>query len=198
MEFRPLVPATLSDFETLFGASGGCSGCWCMYWRKTRAEFGRDVGAGNRDAMRALVSSGVVPGLLAYRNGEPVGWCSVAPREDFASIDRSPVLKRLDDRPVWSVTCFFVRRDQRRTGVTRALLQAAIRHAAARGASLLEAYPLADDRKRADWERYMGLPKLYEDAGFEVVARPSASRLVMRKTLGPEDSGERNDTWTNG
>jgi GNAT superfamily N-acetyltransferase len=198
MDFRPLVAADLPDFETLFGANGGCAGCWCMWWRKTRSEFARDAGEGNRKDLRALVASGVVPGILAYADGEPVGWCSVAPREDFPSIGRSRTLKRLDDRPTWSIVCFFVRKDRRRQGVTRALLAAAVRYAASRGATLLEAYPLASDVARADWESYMGYRSLYAEAGFTVAARPSPARLVMRRPVRPEDSGERNATWTNG
>lgn len=194
MEFRPLVPATFPDFEALFGPTGACMGCWCMWWRKTRAAAQRDArdgGEANRRDMEALVASGTVPGLLAYDGGRPVGWVSVAPRSQFASLARSRVLAPLDDRPTWSVICFYVAKDARRRGLARDLLGAAIRHAACNGATLLEAYPMAQPdgpRRRADWENYMGFPRLFEEAGFTVAARPSPARLVMRRTLRPEDA----------
>ena len=97
-----------------------------MYWRLTRREFTKSQGEGNRRAMKAIVESGEVPGVLAYLDGEPVGWCSVAPRERFGSLERSPVLKRLDDKPVWSIVCLFVARGQRTKGITSTLISGAV------------------------------------------------------------------------
>lgn len=103
LEFHPLTRERWSDFEELFGERGAYGGCWCMWWRLTRREFEQQQGEGNRQAMKAIVESVQVPGILAYAAGEPVGWCSVAPREHYGSLNRSPVLKRLDDTPVWSI-----------------------------------------------------------------------------------------------
>jgi len=97
MEFHPLTPERWPDFEKLFGPRGAYGGCWCMWWRTTRSQFEKQGGEGNRRAMKNIVDSGEVPGIIAYADGQPVGWCSVAPRDSYGSLNRSPVLKRLDD-----------------------------------------------------------------------------------------------------
>jgi hypothetical protein len=115
-----VTPDRWDDLVALFGENGAYANCWCMWWRKSGAEFSRGVrnrGAGNRRAMNRLVQDGRVPGLLAYREGRPVGWVSVAPREEFGRIQRSPTLKPVDDKPVWSIVCFFMHRGEREKGV---------------------------------------------------------------------------------
>src|ERR1051325_9862983 len=138
----PLTPERWADLETLFGPRGACGGCWCMLWRLSRADFERDKGANNRAAMRALVDAGAMPGILAYLDGEPVGWCAVAPRSDYPALERSRVLKRLDDAPVWSVSCLFVRKDCRRQGISVKLLRAAIDFVRECGGQIVEGYPV--------------------------------------------------------
>ena len=118
MLFKPLTKDRWSDFEELFGKRGAYGGCWCMWWRLTRKEFEQGQGEGNRQAMHAIVNSGKIPGILAYHKGKPVGWCSVAPREQFGPLERSRILKRIDDRAVWSIVCFFVAKGLRRQGIT--------------------------------------------------------------------------------
>jgi len=108
LEFHPVTPKRWTDFETLFGAKGACGGCWCMLWRLTRKEFEQQKGEANRQAMKTIVESGEIPGLLAYSEKQPVAWCSVAPRENFPALERSRVLKKIDDKPVWSISCFFI------------------------------------------------------------------------------------------
>jgi uncharacterized protein YndB with AHSA1/START domain len=105
LSIHPLTPDRWDDLETLFGPRGAIGGCWCMWWRQTRSEYDRQKGEGNRQAMRAIVASGEIPGLLAYSGGRPVAWCSVAPRTAYPSLDRSRVLQRVDDQPVWSIVC---------------------------------------------------------------------------------------------
>src|ERR1041384_986969 len=100
LTFEPLTPERWDDFKTLFGPKGACAGCWCMLWRLKRSDFDRGKGAGNRAAMRKLVKAGAEPGILAYRDGEPIGWCAVAPREDYSALERSRVLKKVDEQPV--------------------------------------------------------------------------------------------------
>jgi len=85
-EVHPLTPKRWPDFETLFGDHGAYGGCWCMWWRSTRREFEERKGEGNRRALKAIADGGKVPGILAYLGQEPVGWCSVAPREEFGSL----------------------------------------------------------------------------------------------------------------
>ena len=98
LQFASLTPDTWKDFEALFGARGACGGCWCMWWRLKRPEYLRQKGAGNRAAMKKITRSGDSAGLIAYLKGAPVAWCSVAPRESFPVLDRSRVLKRLDEK----------------------------------------------------------------------------------------------------
>jgi len=182
LTFRPLTPARWRDFELLFGKSGACGGCWCMWWRQTRAEFGANHGERNRRAMKRIVDSGEVPGVMVYEGRTPVGWCSVAPRERFASLERSRVLRRLDDTPVWSIVCLFVARSHRGRGLAVALIRAAAEHAEQRGARMVEAYPTAPrGRALPDISSFMGVPAQYERAGFRVAARPSRARVVMRR-----------------
>ncbi|MEM3726025.1 MAG: hypothetical protein QXK98_04075 [Candidatus Bathyarchaeia archaeon] len=100
LEFHPLTTARWADLEKLFGKNGACGGCWCMWWKLKRSDFLRQRGEGNRRALKSIVDSGVVPGILAYADGEPVGWCAVAPREAYPTLERSRVLKRVDDKQV--------------------------------------------------------------------------------------------------
>lgn len=185
LAFHPLIKERWRDFEALFGKNGALGGCWCMWWRISRAAFDRQKGDGNRRAMKAIVASGTVPGILAYEDGIPVGWCSIAPRGQFASLNRSPVLKRIDERPVWSIVCFFVAKGHRGRGITRQLIQAGLLHAAAHGADMVEAYPAEPrDRKKLGAETvFMGLPGLFRSLGFRVAARPSPARTIMRYTI---------------
>jgi GNAT superfamily N-acetyltransferase len=185
MEFHPLTVGRWPDLEKLFGARGAYGGCWCMYWRLTRAEFARGQGDGNRRALKRIVESGRVPGILAYSGGEPVGWCSVAPREDYPSLERSPVLKRLDDKPVWSITCFYIARGHRGQGVTEALIRAAVAYVKRRAGKIVEAYPTRPrGRTLAPVSNYQGVPAMFKRVGFEECARPSAAKVVMRYYIG--------------
>ena len=182
--FHPLTPDRWDDLERLFGPSGACWGCWCMYWRLKRKELDANGSQGNRRAFQALVRSGAEPGILAYEGDEAVGWCSVGPRETYGSLERSPVLKRIDDRPVWSLVCLFVHGRHRSAGVARDLVRAAVRHAGSRGARWVEAYPRdPGDGKLSAMSSYMGTPALFAEAGFEEGARPSEQRVIMRRAV---------------
>lgn len=184
------VPLTFDrwpDLEKLFGPHGAQAGCWCMWWRETASEFTARKGEGNRKALRAIVASGDVPGLLAYAGDEPVGWCAVAPRERYVRLARSRTLRPIDEQPVWSITCFFVARRYRRQGITANLLDAAVAFVRDRGGHIVEAYPIAP--ASADYPAayaYTGLLSTFLAAGFQVVARPSASRAVVRRVIEPQ------------
>jgi len=185
LEFHPLIPERWRDFTRLFGKRGAYGGCWCMWWRSTRREFEARQGAGNRRAMKRLVDSGHVPGIIGYDDEMPVAWCSVAPREEFSSLERSRVMKRLDDTPVWSLVCCFVAKSHRRQGVIHELVRAAVDHAARHGATVVEAYPTAPRGKRLPpVSSFMGVPEVFARAGFVECARPSAARRIMRRTIG--------------
>ena len=184
LEFHPLTPDRWRDLQALFGPRGAVGGCWCMWWRLKRSEFERRQGDGNKRALKKIVASGEEPGILAYAGGQPIGWCAVAPREAYPVLDRSPTLKRVDDRPVWSVTCFFIARPWRRKGVTVALLEAAIEYAARRGATIVEGYPV-EPKKDSMPEVYAftGMASAFRKAGFIEVARRSETRPIMRYML---------------
>ncbi len=183
LAIHPLTPDRLPDLEALFGPRGACAGCWCMWWKLPRAAWVRGKGEGNRQAMRRQVRAGVVPGLLAYDDRGPVGWCAVEPRAAYPRLAGSRTLAPVDDAPVWSVTCFFVARRARRTGVTGALLAAAAEHARAHGARILEGYPVDPRGATADAWLYTGLASTFARAGFDEAARRSPTRPVMRKRL---------------
>ena len=181
---HPATPSRWRDVERLFGERGACAGCWCMWPRLPSAEFARGRGAGNRRALKRLVTGNHRPGIIAYRAGTPVGWCAVAPRDHYRRLERSRVMARVDDRPVWSVVCFFVAPEARASGVSTALLRAAIIHAARCGATLVEGYPHdAAGRRMADTFAWFGLAAAFGAVGFEEVARRSKTRPIMRRVV---------------
>lgn len=181
LNFRPLTPKDWADFETLFGPRGACAGCWCMWWRVAGGVFEKNKGDGNREAISELVQSGQVPGILAYVGKEPAGWCSIAPREEFPRLNRSPMLKPVDDLSVWSVVCFFINKKYRRRGLTEALLRAAIEYARGQGATVVEGYPVETDK--ANYPvigAYTGFASTFRKMGFREVLRRRATRPIMR------------------
>jgi GNAT superfamily N-acetyltransferase len=182
--FKPVTIGEWPDMQRLFGPNGADGGCWCMWWRIKRSEFDHNHGEPNRQAMEAIIRSGEVPGLLAYLDTEPIGWCSVAPREAFPVLDRSPVLKRIDDQPVWSIVCFYIAPNFRRGGLTRLLIEAAINYARSRGATIVEAYPVDPETSRVDpGEAFTGLIDTFRKAGFKEVARRSKRRAILRYSV---------------
>lgn len=183
-EIHPVTADRWDDMEDLFGPSGA-SGCWCMWWRQTSAEFSEHAGEQNRRLLLQLVHDDRVPGLLLYRDGRADGWCSVAPRSEFGRLNRSPILKPVDELPVWSVACFYVRRGHRGSGLAAALLDGAIEHARRAGAHLLEGYPIDTSVRSGVGAAalYTGTLGLFLRAGFGEVARRSEARPIVRRSL---------------
>jgi len=157
-----------------------------MFYRKT----GTDTGSGleNRRAMKTLVDRGTVPGLIGYENGVPVAWVSLGPRQDYSKLRRSVVMKPVDDRPVWSIVCFFVDRSARGRGLSERMLRAAIDYARSCGARLLEAYPVDKDEPSHPDDMFHGAKSMYDRARFREVARRKPTRPVVRKALRPGSS----------
>ena len=180
VQFHPVTPDRWKDFEKLFVQNGACAGCWCMWWRLTRNEFSQKHYAGNKRMIKKIIMVGEEPGILAYADDEPIGWCAIAPREAYPALDRSNVLQRVDDQPVWSVTCFYVARGWRKQGVTEHLLEAGIKFARQRGAKIVEGYPIDTKDKMAPVSVYTGLLPVFKRAGFVEVARRSPTRPIMR------------------
>ncbi len=184
LDFHPVTPERWGDLEKLFGPRGAIGGCWCMWWRIKRAEFGKQQGDGNHEAMCSIVESGKVPGILAYSAGEPVAWCSIAPRDEFSVLDRSPVLKRVDHQPVWSIVCFFMAKDYRHQGLSAIMLQAAVEYASQHGARIVEGYPIEPKVDRTpDIYAFTGMTSTFKKLGFQEVARRSEFRPIMRYVI---------------
>jgi GNAT superfamily N-acetyltransferase len=184
-KFFPLNPDHWTDFETLFGPRGACAGCWCMFWKQTRKDFEAMRGETNRLAQKAIVDSGIIPGLLAYVDGVPAGWIAVEPRSEYSALARSRVLAPLDETPVWSVPCFFVDKKFRRQGLTVGLLKAALEYVKSKGGKVVEGYPVeTKDEKAPPVFIYTGTLSAFKQAGFTEAGRRSATRPIMRYYIG--------------
>ena len=155
-----------------------------MWWRLKRSQFQKQQGQGNKKAMKKIVDSGEIPGILAYAGGNPVAWCSVAPRESYQVLERSRILKRVDEKPVWSVVCFFVNKEYRRKGINLKLTKAAIDYVKKQGGKILEAYPVEPKKSQIpDLFAYHGLASTFRKAGFTEVLRRSETRPIMRHII---------------
>lgn len=186
---HPLTPERWPDLETIFQAKG-CAvarSCWCMFYRRSGEspplQPGETHSARSRRELQALAASDQPPGLIGYEGDTPVGWISLGPREDFAKLKRSPVMRAVDDQPVWSIVCFVVPAEHRQRGVASALLAGAVAYAKRRGVRLLEAYPVDTGHPDAGESLWFGTQGLYDKAGFEEVARRKPARPVVRLAL---------------
>lgn len=184
LEYHPVTADRWPDLERLFGERGAYGGCWCMWWRLTRSQFEKQTGQENRKALKALVDSGQVPGLLAYANGEAIAWCSVGPRETYPALERSRTLKRVDDKPVWSVVCFFVAKPFRGQGLMVKLLRAAVDYSKQHGARIVEGYPVEPKKPLSGYSGYTGVASAFRKAGFVEVHRRSEAQPIMRYFVG--------------
>ncbi len=181
---RAVTSAQWPALEDLFGRSGASNGCWCMYWR-IGPRYRDRPRADNKEELRQLAASGRPPGLLAFDEDRAVGWCELAPRAELAWLARTRYLGPVDDLPVWSVPCFYVRSSHRGRGVLDALIEAAVPAAAAAGAPALEAYPVDTSVPSHTGNLFPGIASAFARHGFQVVARRKPDRPVMRKLLGP-------------
>ena len=195
LEIQPLTANRLPDLASLFEQGGDPKWCWCASFRVRGMSFTKSAPAENRavleEATRSDARKGRAPGLIAYREGEAIGWVSLAPREDFERLEHSKVLARVDERPVWSIVCFVVGRRARGQGVANALLAAAIDYARDHGATLLEAYPVdVADGRISSANAYSGTLSMFERAGFTEVERRQANssvrpRPIVRRAIRP-------------
>lgn len=196
IEVAPLTPNRWPDLEGLFRTSAVARMCWCMFWRLPSSDLARRKVPELRERLHELAAGDPAPGLIAYLDGRAVGWISVGPREDYVRLERSRTIPRVDDRPVWSVVCFVVSREARGRGVASALLDGALRYAAAHGARTVEGYPVdPGEAKIPASAGYTGLRSVFERAGFSLVQVSGSKaggcpRVIMRHELGepPNDS----------
>lgn len=182
----PLTRDRWSDLEAIFNAKG-CSvarGCWCMAYRLSGSRGALPPGVtraqANRAGLKALVDAGNPPGLIGYRGKVPIGWVSISPREEYAKLKRSPVMKPVDEQPVWSIICFVVPAEHRGQGVAQALLTGAVAYAKKHGAALIEAYPVDKPTRSNDDSMWFGAKSMYDKAGFKEVARRKPQRPIVR------------------
>lgn len=180
-DIHPLTPERWHDVERLFGKHGACEGCWCMYWRVRNKDFKKRSIAVNRAAFKNIVDEERKPGLLAYVEDQPIGWCSIAPREEFSErINHSHVFKPVDNKPVWSILCFYVHKDFRNRGIARQLLRGALEFAKTQGAKTLEAFPKDIAGRTSDAAIYMGTIDLFQEFNFVEIHRHHPKRPIMR------------------
>ena len=188
IRYVELTPSHWTAIESLFGAKGACGGCWCMHWRVTAGEEAWKSFQGDqaREGFHERVTTGQVHGILAFDGDEPVGWCTFGPRSDFPRIDRTRAYRQHEEREVWSLPCFFVKRTHRGKGIGRGLLKTAIAAMRRRRVRIIEAYPApltkSGDRLPAAFA-FTGPLQLFEEAGFQVVQRESYSRPMVQLEL---------------
>jgi GNAT superfamily N-acetyltransferase len=185
LTFEPLSKKNWNQFVQLFGERGACGNCWCMYFRLKKDEFvAGKQNDGNKKRMRELVWEGLPTGILGFYEGQAIGWCAFAPREDTPKLAKSRVHKPIDDQPVWSITCFFIDKQFRRMGVSVAMLKGIITYARERGIKIIEAYPTIPTQETLpDSFAWIGLYKSFEKADFKIVDRTSKNRPMVRYYL---------------
>ncbi|TDG00031.1 GNAT family N-acetyltransferase [Arthrobacter terricola] len=181
-------PANWPDVEKLFGVRGEPSRCWCRWFALPGQDWKATAPGTRKEQLKAKFDDGPEPGVLAFRGDEVVGWCGVEPRQCYPRIERSQVLRAAGpaaraDTGVWSVSCFVVAPGHRRSGVAAALLSAAVGHAFANGADVVEGYPV--DRalrpKAGTADLYQGTVGLFTAAGFTTISKKVPGREVMRR-----------------
>ncbi len=181
LQFRPVTEERLPDLAKFSQCYGKFRYCSCMRWRLASSAYRRSTKEERVVALEEIVRAGTPVGILGYFEDEPVAWCSVAPRETYAALERYRALPSIDDTPVWSVVCLFVDRRFRRQGLTESLLRAAVDYARAHNAPAVEGYPVEPD---APSYKYMGTPDSFHRAGFMEVTPAGQKRVVMRYDLG--------------
>lgn len=186
LKVRPLTSDTWDDFETVMGTNGGARGCWCMHWRLSTDEWMAGKGDGNKAAMRKLAKGTTPPGVVAYREVEPVAWCGFGDRSHYPRLERSSLLKPVDDEPVVSLTCLLVKKEHRGEGLLPELITAVCDHlAGTAGPRTVEACPVepAAGRRAGADTAMTGIASAFLAVGFTEVARPRQDRPVLRYTL---------------
>lgn len=187
-ETHPVTPDRFEDFADVVNRNRRRNHCWCLSHRLRSAEI-EQLGEGSREqAMRRLCERDHPPGVVTYRDGEPVGWCNIGPRAEITRLARSRLILPIDDLPVWSIVCVVVRSGHRRQGVTAPLLEGAVAYAAAHEAPAVESYPVDPSGRMDLTMAFVGTKSMFDRAGFRVVGTTDAvasgmARLVMRRDL---------------
>lgn len=177
IQYRAVTSETLADLAAFSGCHGKFQYCSCMRWRMRSTEYQKSTKQTRAEKLIKLVSAGTPVGILAYAGDEPIGWCSIAPRESYEALERYKALPRIDHANVWSVVCFFIDRHFRRRHVTRGLLKAGLDYACSQGAKIVEGYPVEPGTRLYT---YMGSPATFRKAGFQDVTPKGQQRKIVR------------------
>jgi GNAT superfamily N-acetyltransferase len=184
LSFHELSSSNWKEFEELMGEKGGCGNCWCMYFRLPYKTFQKNKPDGNKKLMKQLVNKGMPQGLIAFIDKQPAGWIAFAPREDYMKIENSRVFKRIDDKPVWSITCFFVKKEFRHKGLSRHLIKGAVDFARKKKIKILEAYPAIPYAENVPHPfLWVGVLSSFIKNGFKIVQQHNKSRAMVRLVL---------------
>ena len=192
LEYDPLSktiechPASIrhkEDIETIFEDCADAGNCFCAFWHLPKKACEKNWGEANRRWFFDTTRNYGPLGIIAYSKGEPAGWCGIAPRGIYDRLRRSRFFSAVDGRPVWSVTCFVVRKKFRRQGLSRLLLREAIVFAQSHGAKCIEGYPFDLDRGASRGDLYPGILSVFLAEGFVEVARRLPTRPVVRLNI---------------
>ncbi|WP_133706498.1 GNAT family N-acetyltransferase [Rhizobium sp. BK313] len=185
----PLTSDRWDDFETLFGPSGACYGCWCTHFRVPTSDRKTMDGAAKKEFMQARVAAGPPPGLLGYIGERPVAWAQVGPRSELPQWNSPKTVSRpldpadAEDNSVWAVSCFFMNSRDRGKGYSHRMLSEAVNFAKASGARILEGCPIERTKQSKSVGLYVGSLRIFEAAGFSEVAKRKDGRPLMRLVL---------------
>jgi GNAT superfamily N-acetyltransferase len=179
IDYKPLIKDTWNDFEKLFGKRGAFCGCWCMYWRLPKKQFTANQGEANKLMFKKIVEQGEKPGIIAYLDGVPAGWVSISPREKLPGLESSKQLKKIDDKTVWSIICFYVEKHYRGKGLLKNLIKAAVNFARENGAKIVESYPVDENKKYRPVTIHQGVKTTFLKEGFNEVANRNG-KVIMR------------------
>lgn len=188
VETHPVTPARFDDFADVVNRNRRSTHCWCVTHRLRSADVD-ELGGGDREqAMRRLCERELPPGVVAYADGIPVGWCNIGPRADIPALVHSRKIRPIDDTEVWSIVCVVIRGGHRRRGLTSPLLEGAVAYAQEHGAPAVEAYPVDPPGRMDTTMAFVGTRAMFEQVSFEVVGRTDAvasrmPRIIMRRTL---------------
>lgn len=184
LKFEPLTSVNWKQFEDLMGEKGGCGNCWCMYFRLPYKTFQENKPDGNKRMMKQLVNKGMPQGLIAFMEKKPAGWIAFAPREDYMKLENTRIFKPIDDKPVWSITCFFIKREFRHQGLSGHLIKGAVEFAKRKKIKILEAYPAIPYSQNVPHPfLWVGVLSSFIKNGFKIVKQSSKSRAMVRLEL---------------
>lgn len=171
--YKPVTDKNWQDLEKLFESKGGPSYCWCIAWRKIKEGGDRNSKTDKKATLKGQIGNGDPVGILAYDKHEPVAWCSIAPRNTYSELSG---VKKLEK--VWSIVCFYIKKEYRKQGLKSFLIDSAERYAHKKGAKFIEAYPVEPDSPSY---RFMGFKENFENRDYQFQHKAGKRRFVMTK-----------------